>query len=498
MLSRALTPAVTAGEPRPPWPARAVLVPRRHWLLCGLLAAGLVLRMLAQAAYHPALIYVDTLKYLYGAAPGADPLGYRVLLKIVLLAGDLGTVALVQHLLGLAIGIVLYAVLLRRGVARWLAALAVAPVLLDAYQVQLEQTIMPDVCFEAVIVAGLAVLLWRPAVTVRAAVTAGLLLGASATVRQVGELLVLPAAGYLLAARDGGWRRAAGRSAVLAAAFLLPILCYCAVSSVRTGHFWLGRGQAVTGRVAAAADCATLRLPAAVRPLCPTPAQQARGADWLEHSGLSPLYSFRPGTRRAQLTEDLKAAVEHQQPGRVAAAILRDSVRLFAVTRGPAAGITPISRWQFQARYPTYYPWVSLGRGRAIVVGVQPPASERFRFRTLAPSYGGRAQVDRPVAMLLRAYQLDGGYTPGPLLAVLLAAGVAGSAAALAGRGSGARRQVALACLLLTASAATVLLASDVFEFSWRYQLPALVTIPPAGVLGIAALLSRRPPPPDS
>jgi hypothetical protein len=34
-------------------------------------------------------------------------------------------------------------------------------------------------------------------------------------------------------------------------------------------------------------------------------------------------------------------------------------------------------------------------------------------------------------------------------------------------------------------SAAAVLLASDLFEFSWRYQLPALVTLPPAGALGI-------------
>jgi hypothetical protein len=31
-----------------------------------------------------------------------------------------------------------------------------------------------------------------------------------------------------------------------------------------------------------------------------------------------------------------------------------------------------------------------------------------------------------------------------------------------------------------------------VFEFSWRYQLPAIVTLPPAGVLGVAAWLSRR------
>jgi hypothetical protein len=37
-----------------------------------------------------------------------------------------------------------------------------------------------------------------------------------------------------------------------------------------------------------------------------------------------------------------------------------------------------------------------------------------------------------------------------------------------------------------------VLLVPDVLEFSWRYQLPALVTLPPAGVLGFGTLLSGR------
>jgi hypothetical protein len=37
-----------------------------------------------------------------------------------------------------------------------------------------------------------------------------------------------------------------------------------------------------------------------------------------------------------------------------------------------------------------------------------------------------------------------------------------------------------------------VLLASDVFEFSWRYLLPALVTLIPAGALGGAAMLRGR------
>ena len=185
-----------SGGRRLPWRVPAVATARQHWLLSALLAAGVALRVLAVAAYHPALIYVDTLKYLYGAYPGAEPLGYTVVLKVILLAGDLGTVAVIQHLLGLAMALTVYAVLLRRGVARWLAAVAAAPVLLDAYQLQMEQTIMPDAWFEAMIVAGLAVLLWRPAVTMRFAVAAGLILGSAATIQQLGEVPIRPAAGY--------------------------------------------------------------------------------------------------------------------------------------------------------------------------------------------------------------------------------------------------------------------------------------------------------------
>jgi hypothetical protein len=479
------------------WRSRAagvVAVLRCHWLMSVLLAAGLALRVLTQVAYQPALIYVDSLKYLYGVYPGADPLGYEVPLRAILAAGNLGAVAAVQHLAGLAVAVALYAVLLRRGVTRWLAALATAPVLLDAYQLQIEHMIMPDIWFEAMIVAGLAVLLWRPAVTAGFAVAAGLILGSSATVKQVGEVLVLPAALFALAA-CGGWRRAISISAALSAAFALPILLYCSVSYARTGHFWLSAGQRSIGRLAAAANCGTLRLPAAVRPLCPAPPAQAQGPDWLEHSSRSPLHTaaIPPGASRAMLIAALGTAVEHQQPARVAASILRDAVRLFAVTRTQAPGVTPISRWQFQTSYPTHTPWVDLDHAHHIIIGLQRKVYGPFRYHTLSPSYGSTAHARWPAAGILRFYQLNGGYIPGPLLALCTLAGLAGSLLAVTRRTVAARsRQLALACLLFTGTAAVVLLIPDIAEFSWRYQLPALVTLPPAGVLGISALLSRH------
>ncbi len=50
-------------------------------------------------------------------------------------------------------------------------------------------------------------------------------------------------------------------------------------------------------------------------------------------------------------------------------------------------------------------------------------------------------------------------------------------------------RQAALGCLLFFASGVFVLGVSDLFEFSWRYQLPALITIVPAGALGISVII---------
>jgi hypothetical protein len=454
------------------WPG----ILRRHWLAAGLLAAGLALRVLAQFAYRPALFYIDSIKYLYNAE-GNDPEGYKLPLRAIALVSNLDAVVAVQHLLGLAMAVVLYVVLLRRGVPRWLAALAMAPVLLDAYQLQNEQSIMPGTWFEALIVAALAILLWQPRVTWRRAVVAGIVIGTSATVAQVGEALIIPAAVFVLAAGAASWRHAFVKAAALCAACALPILAYC------TGSYLLGSGfflshQGVTsvyGRMAAAVDCTTIKLPAGERGLCPTPAQQAKGVDWLSFGTYSPVqgyYRTKPRGEVNSLISGFNRAVLTQQPSRVLDAYTRDVLKLFAVTRVTDPGDTPISRWQFQTRFPYY----SSNATPAIVHA----AIDRFG--------GGRPVIVRPVAAFLRSYQLGGGYTPGPVLLLCTLAGLAGSAFVLRRRASQGVRQPALACLLFCGCAVFVTLVSDLFVFSWRYQLPALVTLVPAGALGISVL----------
>ncbi len=447
---------------------------RRHCLFASLCCLGLALRVLCQVAYRPALVYIDSVRYL-GGSYGPDPLDYRALLWPLQRIGGLAAVAAFQHLLGLGLALALYLVLRRRGVWQWAAAIAAAPVLLDAYQLQAEQTVMPDVLFETLVVAGLVVVMWRAEPASWQFAAAGVILGEAADVRQVGEVLIVPLVAFVLVSTMG-WRRRLAAGVVAATCFALPVLAYMTAQYSADGQFSISqKGQGVFyGRMAAAADCATLRLPASERALCPSPVTvTALGIDNLNGDLVSPLYTNRPppGMTRAAAARQFELAVLRQQPLAVARAIGRDFLKLFALTRDQVAGDTPISRWQFQATYPTYQPFIT----RQYIAQIRPG--------------GSNPAVSRPLASTLRAYQLHGGYTPGPFLLLSLVAGLAGTSALAGPR----RRRVpaAAACLLVTASALALLLAADVVEFSWRYQLPAIPLLPAAGVLGLAAWSQR-------
>jgi hypothetical protein len=461
----------------------------RHWPFCLLLAVGLALRAATQIAYQPALLYIDSKKYLFGTEVkswGAfDPLGYTLLvLRPALMVTNLAVVALCQHVLGIAMAVALYVLLYRLGVHRWLAALAAAPVLLDGYQLVAEQTIMPDTLFEALVVAGLLILLWQPRPGLFAVGVAGLILGLSAPVRQVGEALIVPALVYVVATA-GTWRGRILRGLVLACLFVIPVVGYMSYSAVslHDGFELSNMGdEYLYGRTAHAADCATLRIPADEWPLCPTPsAAAALGVDGLVNIGLTADQTYaesgaRPpdGLDEGTLQTRFADAVLRQQPLRVIGDISHDAVKLFALTRDGLPGDTPISRWQFQVSYPYYPPGITATGATS--------ANEIF-----ALSGGGTAHVDRPLAVALRDYQLDGGYTPGPVYLVCLLAGVAGIFAFM----RLGEDRLALACLLFTGSAIVLLLGADLYEFSWRYQLPALITLPAAGALGGTALVRR-------
>ena len=470
---------------------------RRNKFATALIGAGLIMRVLVQAAYQPAIVYIDTLKYLYGARPGADPVAYKIPLKMILaLGGDLNTVELVQHLLGIAIAVAIYAVLVRRGAPRWLAALAMAPVLFDAYQLQAEAMIMPDVWFEAVVVAGLAVLLWQKRPTLPMLIIGAALLGGSTGVRQIGEVMIVPALVYAIVL-GGGLPKVLVNVVSVTWAFLAAMVLYMGASYVLMHQFHISYSSTglTYGRMAAVADCATLNIPPPERLLCPTPQQKAQGPDWLQHSAQGPSHTLPAkllvkypnlAADTTVLESEFNHAVERQQPLRVIGAILRDSVKVFALTRDTSPGDTPIWRWQFHGYFPVFGQFVSLVGDRLYVKLPHRPAMP------LSVAYAGSRQVnvDVPIARFLRSYQVNGGYTPGPLLLLCLLAGLAGSVLlAFRRRITPAARELGLACITFLTAAVAVLAVSDVFEFSWRYQLPGIVILPAAGALGISMIM---------
>ena len=464
--------------------ATARVTLRRHWLFALLFTMGLLLRVMAQVAYQPVILYFDSPRYLHNAfwlnPNGPDPLGYLVALRILLDAfHSLALLATFNHLLGLGVAALIYAVLLRRGVKPWMAALAAGPVLLDGLQLLIEQMVMSEPLFQFFVVLGIALLLWRRRPNPVFAAGAGVAFAAAGLTRYVGLSLVVVGLLFCLLAAGGRFVPRLVTAAALLAAFALPVIGYATDNYAVNGTFAVPRGRVSTGlyaRVAASVNCAQLSLPAYERPLCPPRGVvKPMGGSLIQGYALgktSPLKTYRPpaGETVHQVTDNFVKRAVLQQPLPVARSVAGSLLRPFVSwRRDHRPGELPVARWQFQTKFPLYFTGL---------------ASSVFR------RWDGHGPViNRPLARLLRGYQLYLGYTPG---LVLLACAIL---ALVAGLGVGRARHSGqqLACLLWLGAGLVLLLAADLYQFSWRYQLPTLVTIPPAAALALSALTSPRP-----
>src|SRR5262245_44749849 len=113
-----------------------------HRGLLILLGVGVVLRVLIAVGYGPAFNFSDTRGYFQYAEllrpAKIRPYGYSALLNIFQPTGSVWPIIITQNILGLASGIAIYALVIHKGGARWLALLAAAPIVVDAYALVLE------------------------------------------------------------------------------------------------------------------------------------------------------------------------------------------------------------------------------------------------------------------------------------------------------------------------------------------------------------------------
>jgi hypothetical protein len=435
----------------------------RHFLFAAVLAIAACLRITTMLGYRPGSIYYDdSYSYLDLAlhprpAEGFRNTGYPLLLWLLRPFHSILVVLTVQHALGLAIGLMVYALLRRRSVPAWGAVLATVPVLFDAQMLQLENAVLSDTWFIFLVVSAVVTLMWRPGrPSARAAGGACLLLALAALTRSVGVPLLLAALGYLAVTRIGLLR-----FAVAAVAGLLPLALYATWVRAESGTFALSQvdGVSLWARTMTFADCGKIRPPAAEAPLCPNGT----------HMDAASEYVWAPGS---SLNRMPGGAIRNNDVARSFA--LHAIVAQPLAYAGAVAGDVSLAFHWTPARHPLRVtPAYGFKKGSWPAPGL--PSWTRRTLIAYDSSAVGPYHSVEPYAGFLRGYQYPA-YLHGPFLAAILLAGALGLR-----RGTLLPWGTAVGLLVLPVA---------VLDFDHRYVLPVV----PVACLAAALALTRRRP----
>ena len=448
---------------------------RRHWPFAIALAGAAGVRVLVMLAFRPVIWFGgDSASYLAtGLRLTPDPSrvgGYGFMLWVLRPLHSFVVVAAVQHAMGLAIGVLIYLLARRYGVAGWVATLATVPVLFDAYELQLEQDVLPDVAFAFLVMVALYLLLspsWSGRRLAGVAV-AGFALGLSAILWPVGLALLLVLVVFLIVSvilKRSGWLAVA---AALGCG-VVPVVGYAAWFDAHQHEFSLTRSSGVFlwSRTMSFADCAAIKPPSDERLLCPPPGPRVASSLYI-WDGDSPLLRM-PGGRFSARTNSLAMNFALRaiaaQPGGYAAAVAHDFGLSFYWDRPVHPDTGLVDRYEFASAATAWVP-ASMGTpGGGTVAGDQ-------------ARYAGSPAATRavqPFASWLVSYQ-KWVYLRGTMLGVILLGGLA----MMIFR----RRAASSLAALPWAFAATILLVPPLIaDFDLRYLVPAVPVACLAAVL---------------
>jgi len=454
------------------------------------LGAGALLRLIAMLGYPGALWFSgDSYVYL-GAALRPRPdlsktTGYSFFLRALEPLHSLTLVTGVQHLMGLGVAVMVYALARRAGVSeRWSVAAAL-PVLLDGYQIEDEHMVMAETLFTFLIVLAMLLILWRATVRWPIALLAGILAGYAVVVRSEGlpVLVLFPLA---LALRSGDnskrrrwqwrkqWRRQWAAAGVMAAGCAMPVLAYVGWFHHVNHTYGLTRsdGFYLWGRASSFADCAVIRPPADEARVCPSgvPSRRQPPGSYIWHA---PMVHDLPGgpvsPANDRLLRDFAIRAVEAQP--------------FAYMGAVFKGLALSVEWPRNAKYP------SAGTVRDYYFHLKPqvvPASHSWipggTAYGDAASYGHAtpSRVFKPFAYPIAGYERLF-YTYGPLFGLIMVTGAWGVWRR--------RRDSAPGWSALPWVTAVVLLVFPIAiaDFDYRYLLPVLP------FAGLAAALAFAP-----
>jgi hypothetical protein len=253
----------------------ATLAPRALWrdhrLFTILVVLALVPRVLAALAFRPALLTADSFLYMNEAVHGTlgtiRPSGYSLLLDLLQpFPHPLLAVTTVQHLMGIAIAVIVYGMLRYWGLPAWGASLAALPTLFDPREIALESYILPDALYNLTLLLAVALLLTKRTPRLWQCALAGLLVAYVSVLRGNGLPLAVIFAAFILIRRVG-WRA----FAAAAAAFAVPLLSYVLTFQAAYGQLNLteSNGLFLWSRTTSFANCSIIKPPKELAPLCP-------------------------------------------------------------------------------------------------------------------------------------------------------------------------------------------------------------------------------------
>ena len=450
-------------------------------LFAAALVVATLLRLCAELGYRWWAYFNDSFSYISTAVTGTlDPVrvsGYSLFLRVLLPLHSFAVVTVLQHLMGLTVGVLCYTLARRRfATPAWIAAILTFPVLFDAFEIQLEHLILSDTLFLLLIMLAVVVLAWEPRPGWIRCSVAGVLLGLSAIVRSTGLPLIAVFAVYLIIVwfprlRDWrGWLRVAASVVACCVAFALPAAGYEALYKQQHGKFTMNdsTGVFLYSRVMTFADCSRMTLSPELLSLCTTvpPAQRpiAQAYIW---TPVTPLDRFPPVKFNALpngLAQRFAIKAIEAQPADYAKAVFDDTWRAF---------YWPRSVFPNAATYNEYlFGYHSL----------DVPDSPVHGYRNTAAAYVQGDPLTRvvdPFAGGMRVYQRYV-WLPGTAYGLILLAGLA--ALVLRWR-RGGREAVAP----WATSLALIVIPAATAEFDYRYVTTAV----PFACLALAIALGR-------
>lgn len=482
--------AASAGGNLKAWPGRVRAAARRPETiaLAVVFAAGLALRVYFYERWRPALTgFPDSSIYIQDAISGIfnDPLrvgGYSEFLRLMHgIHPTLSFAILVQHVLGLCSGLLLFGEVRRAGFSGWVALVPAAAVMLSGSEIFVEHAPLSEAAFIFLVDVGVyaSVRAWTRAGW---AVPAGLALGAAVDVRSIGLILLVAMLALALATVPGTWRRRVLVAALTALAAALPIASFLHAHEESQGYGgFTGAGYFdLYARVAPFANCSKFTPPAGTRDLCiHVPRSQRPGHDYWEFSGESPAVHvfgepdvFVPKPDENSKLRAFAEAAILGQPLEYLEYVGRDLVRIV----DPSFPSSP-----YGDHGPT---GTGYGNTPQQLIDYYFDTSNLYAIHLMLASYYPiDGEVHENISFLLD-YERDT-RIEGPLMALLLALALAAPILA-----KGRERRAAWFFLVV----AVVLLAGPVFtsEYDYRFTIPAFGPLAATAAIGAWALAARQ------